>query len=263
MTERIRLEVDGPIATVRLDHPPHNAFDTAMRVALEDVAAQLTESPEIAAVVLWGGEKTFAAGADIRALQQMSFETVLGWNHAMQRAIGRFAELSVPTVAAVNGYALGGGTELALCADFRIIGESATLGQPEVLLGIMPGSGGTQRLSRLVGTSVAKELLMTGRQVTAAEARAIGLVNRVVPDEDVYAEALALARTLADGPRFALRAIKEAVDHGVDGSLTAGLALERGLFAGLYATGDRVAGLDSFLANGPGQARFGRGDPDA
>ncbi|MEW2507457.1 enoyl-CoA hydratase/isomerase family protein [Amycolatopsis sp. NPDC047767] len=256
MTERLHVEITGRVATVRLDHPPLNAFDTGMSHALADTAARLADSDEVHAVVLYGGEKVFAAGADIKQLAGFSFEEVLGWNRALQKAFTRFAELPMPVVAAVNGYALGGGMELALTADYRVASETAVLGQPEVLLGIIPGSGGTQRLARLIGPSRAKELLMTGRRVAAPEALSLGLVDRIAPDP--LAAALEYAQVLAAGPRFAIQAVKEAVDHGLDSSIAAGLALERSLIAGLFATRDRDTGMASFLRDGPGKAAFDR-----
>lgn len=166
------------------------------------------------------------------------------------------ARIPKPVVAAVNGYALGGGCELALCADIRIAAENAKLGQPEILLGLIPGAGGTQRLARLVGPSRAKDLIFTGRMVAAPEALSLGLVDRVVPAEEVYAQARAWAERLARGPAYALRAAKEAVDTGLDTDLDTGLAIERGLFAGLFATEDRETGMRSFVEDGPGKAVF-------
>lgn len=257
MGRRVQLEAHGGVRVVRLDHPPLNTFDTEMRDELAATAGGLATDEDVRAVVLYGGERAFAAGADIARLAEMGYQEVHGWNRAMQRTLTQFAELPMPVVAAVTGYALGGGLELALCADYRIAAEEAKLGLPEVLLGIMPGSGGTQRLSRLIGPSRAKELMMTGRHVRAPEALALGLVDQVVPAADVYAKALAYATQLASGPRFALRAVKEAVDHGVDASLATGLALERTAIAGLFATADKDAGMSSFLADGPGHAQFG------
>ncbi|HEY3708838.1 MAG TPA: enoyl-CoA hydratase/isomerase family protein [Amycolatopsis sp.] len=254
-SERLSVETTGGVATVRLDHPPLNAFDTGMRHALADVAARLADDEDVRAVVLYGGPKCFAAGADLKQLAGFGFEEVLGWNRALQKTFTRFAELPMPVVAAVTGYALGGGMELALAADHRIAAADAVLGQPEVLLGIIPGSGGTQRLSRLIGPSRAKELLMTGRRVPAEEALALGLVDRVAADP--YQAALEYASALAAGPRFAIQAVKEAVDQGLDAPISAGLALERSLIAGLFATSDRDAGMTSFLRDGPGRARFG------
>ncbi|MBB4689207.1 enoyl-CoA hydratase/isomerase family protein [Amycolatopsis jiangsuensis] len=255
MRTRVRLDTAERVTTVRLDAPPLNAFDTEMRRELAEAARLIADDSAVRAVVLYGGERCFAAGADIRQLAAFGFEEIAGWNRAMQETVTAFAQLPIPVVAAITGYALGGGMELALAADFRIAAQDAVLGLPEVLLGIMPGSGGTQRLARLVGPSRAKELMMTGRRIAAAEAAELGIVNRLA--EDPYAAALEFAGALAQGPRFALQAIKEAVDQGIDSPLADGLALERSLIAGLFATADRDAGMASFLRHGPGKASFG------
>ncbi|GAA0296056.1 enoyl-CoA hydratase-related protein [Streptomyces turgidiscabies] len=261
---RIRLDTDGPVVTVRLDHPPLNAFDTVLRDELAARVRDLADEPRVRAVVLYGGERLFAAGADVRALAAMDVEEVRGWNRALQRTFDEVARLPMPVVAAMTGYALGGGLELALAADHRIAADDALLGQPEVLLGIIPGSGGTQRLTRLIGPSRAKNLLMTGRRVDAAEALRLGLVDEVVPAAEVHTAALRYAHRLAEGPAAALEAIKEAVDHGTDTAMSTGLALERALFTGVFATKDARTGLQSFLDQGPGKARFenpGQGAP--
>jgi enoyl-CoA hydratase/carnithine racemase len=166
------------------------------------------------------------------------------------------ARLPKPVVAAINGYALGGGFELTLCADVRFAAEDAVVGQPEVLLGVMPGAGGTQRLTRLIGPSKAKDLIFTGRFVKADEALALGMVDRVVPADQVYAEAVAWAGQFANAAAFALRAAKETIDRGLETDLETGLEMERQQFAALFATEDRDIGMRSFVENGPGKARF-------
>lgn len=254
---RVRLEARGSVRTVRLHHPPLNAFDSAMRSDLGEVARDLADASDVGAVVLYGGERAFAAGADIHELADMGYEQIHHWNRAMQRTLDQFARLPMPVVAAIAGYALGGGLELALTADYRVADPGAQLGLPEVLLGIMPGSGGTQRLSRLVGPAKAKAIMMTGRRLDAAEAHAIGLVDQLSADGQVYEAALDYATRLAAGPRYAIQAIKQAVDHGTDASMAAGLALEHAAISGLFATADKDAGMQSFLADGPGHARFG------
>ncbi|MEW2397155.1 enoyl-CoA hydratase/isomerase family protein [Streptomyces sp. NPDC046862] len=259
---RIRLEADGPVVTLHLANPPMNAFDSAQRRELAAAARELTDAQDVRAVVLYGGERLFAAGADIKALAAMGPEEVRRWNRALQRTFDEIARLPMPVVAALTGYALGGGLELALCADYRVTADDVLLGQPEVQLGIIPGSGGTQRLTRLVGPARAKNLLMTGRRVDAQEALRIGLVDEVVPPESVYPDALAYAKRLAAGPAAALEAIKEAVDHGGDAAVSTGLALERSLFTGVFGTADAATGLRSFLEHGPGKARFGDPVPD-
>ncbi|MEU1185841.1 enoyl-CoA hydratase-related protein [Streptomyces sp. NPDC005820] len=227
-----------------------NAFDDAQRDELAACVRELADDRDVRAVVLYGGERLFAAGADIKALAAMEPEEVRGWNRALQRTFDEVARLPVPVVAAITGYALGGGLELALAADYRVAADDARLGQPEVRLGIMPGSGGTQRLTRLIGPARAKNLLMTGRDVDAAEALRLGLVDEVVPAGEVHEAALRYARRLAEGPAAALEAIKEAVDHGADAALSTGLALERSLFTGVFGTNDAASGLRAFLERG-------------
>ncbi|MYS19764.1 short chain enoyl-CoA hydratase [Streptomyces sp. DvalAA-14] len=252
----VTLDIDNAVGTIRLDRPPMNALDTATQDRLAELAEEAGRRSDVRAVVVWGGDKVFAAGADIKEMQTMSYEGMVDRSRGLQDAFTAVARIPKPVVAAVNGYALGGGCELALCADFRIAAEDAKLGQPEILLGLIPGAGGTQRLARLVGPSRAKDLIFTGRMVTAAEALAIGLVDRVVPAEEVYGQARAWAERLARGPAYALRAAKEAVDTGVETDLDTGLAIERSLFAGLFATSDRETGMRSFVEDGPGKAEF-------
>lgn len=248
----VRLERQGEhVVVLRLDGPPLNALTTQVRDALAAAVAEVEADPSVRVLVLWGGPRVFAAGADIAGLAEMGYEQIVRWNRDLQRCLTRIAELPIPVVAAVNGPALGGGLELALTADYRIAGSSSTLGLPEVTLGIMPGSGGTQRLLRCVSPARAKELMMSGRRLSGQEAAALGIVEEVVADESVLEQALATANRLAAGPRFAVAAIKEAVDGRGDG-----LALERALIAGLFATEDKGIGMRSFLDNGPGRATF-------
>jgi enoyl-CoA hydratase/carnithine racemase len=174
----------------------------------------------------------------------------------LQAVMSRVAGIPKPVVAAITGYALGGGLELALAADFRVAGESARFGQPEILLGIIPGAGGTQRLSRLVGPAKAKDLVFSGRMVKAAEAHAIGLADLVAPDDGVYEAARGLVQRYAAGPALALRAAKQAIDHGLDVDLATGLEIERVQFAALFSTEDQKSGMKSFLEDGPGKATF-------
>ncbi|WP_435242532.1 enoyl-CoA hydratase/isomerase family protein [Streptomyces cucumeris] len=252
----VNLEVADGVATFRLDRPPMNALDVATQDRLRELAAEVTRRDDVRSVVIWGGEKVFAAGADIKEMREMDHAAMVARSGALQESFTAIARIPKPVVAAVTGYALGGGCELALCADFRIAGENAKLGQPEILLGLIPGAGGTQRLSRLVGPSKAKDLIFTGRQVKADEALAMGLVDRVVPAEEVYTQAHAWAAKLAQGPAIALRAAKESVDRGLETDLDTGLTIERGWFAGLFATEDREIGMRSFVEDGPGKAKF-------
>jgi enoyl-CoA hydratase/carnithine racemase len=186
----------------------------------------------------------------------MSYADMAEHCRALQGALNTVAAIGAPVVAAITGYALGGGLELALCADFRVAGESAKVGQPEIQLGVIPGAGGTQRLPRLIGPSRAKDLIFTGRHVNADEALAIGLVDKVVPDDTVYDAAREMAARYAKGPAVALRAAKEAVDAGLEVDLATGLEIERLHFAGLFATEDQKTGMRSFVEEGPGKAKF-------
>ncbi|AIV34109.1 enoyl-CoA hydratase/isomerase family protein [Streptomyces sp. MPA0124] len=252
----VHLEVADGVGTLRLDRPPMNALDVATQDRLKELAEEVTRRDDVRAVVIHGGEKVFAAGADIKEMQVMDHAAMIARSRALQDSFTAVARIPKPVVAAVTGYALGGGCELALCADFRIAGENAKLGQPEILLGLIPGAGGTQRLSRLIGPSKAKDLIFTGRQVRADEALALGLVDRVVPAAEVYEQAHAWAARLAKGPAIALRAAKEAIDTGLETDIETGLAVERNWFAGLFATEDRERGMRSFVEEGPGKAKF-------
>ncbi len=255
-TPLVRLEVEDGIATIRLDRPPMNALNVAMQEELRAVAAEVGARTDIASVVLYGGEKVFAAGADVKEMATMSYADMVARSGALQSSFTAVARIPKPVIAAVTGYALGGGCELALCADLRVCADDAKLGQPEILLGVIPGAGGTQRLPRLVGPARAKEIVFTGRFVDADEALRIGLVDRVVPAEEVYAAARKLAARFVGGPALALRAAKEAVDRGLETDLDTGLEIERMQFAALFATEDRVAGMTSFAEHGPGKATF-------
>ena len=256
MSDFVRLEVEGGIGTIRLDRPPMNALNIEIQDALLAVAAEATARRDVSAVIVYGGEKVFAAGADIKEMQTMSYTDMVDRSAALQAAFTAIARIPKPTVAAITGYALGGGCELALACDFRVAGETAKLGQPEILLGVIPGAGGTQRLSRLIGSSRAKDIIFTGRFVSAEEALRIGLVDEVVAPEDVYAAARRRVERYVGGPAYAIRAAKEAIDRGLEVDLETGLEIERMQFAGLFATRDREIGMASFVEHGPGKAQF-------
>ena len=256
MDEWVRLDVTDGIATIRLDRPPLNALNVAMQARIGAVAAEAAERSDIRAVVVYGGEKAFAAGADIKEMNAMSYTDMLEQSARLQSAFTAVARIPKPVVAAITGYALGGGCELALCADVRVAAEDATVGQPEITLGIIPGAGGTQRLARLVGPSRAKDIIFTGRFVAAQEALSIGMVDRLTPSGEVYATAVAWAEQFAQGPSYARRAAKEAIDTGLEVDLVSGLEIERTKFAALFATEDRASGMASFVDNGPGKATF-------
>jgi enoyl-CoA hydratase/carnithine racemase len=243
----VRLDVADGIGTIRLERPPMNALNVQLQAELWAVANEATERDDVRAVVLYGGEKVFAAGADIKEMLGMGYTAMAAHAGKLSGALDAVARIPKPVVAAVTGYALGGGCELALTADWRVAAEDAKLGQPEITLGVIPGAGGTQRLARLVGPARAKDLIMSGRFVPASEALAIGLVDKVVPREQVYDAALALVRPYVDGPALALRAAKLAVDGGLDMDLASGLRLESQLFAALFGTVDKLEGMSAFI----------------
>ena len=206
MGELVRLEVEDGVGTIRLDRPPMNAINQELTTDLAAVATEATTRDDVRAVVLYGGDRVFAAGADVMMMAPMTPAEIKAMITSLQEVFNLVEEIPKVTIAAITGYCLGGGCELAMCADFRFAGESAKLGQPEISLGVIPGAGGTQRLPRLVGPARAKHLIYSGRFAAADEALAIGLVDRVVPDEAVYATALEEARRYAKGPLQALRA---------------------------------------------------------
>jgi enoyl-CoA hydratase/carnithine racemase len=254
--EFVRLEVADGVGTIRLDRPKMNALNVQVQEEIRSAALEASEREDVKAVVVYGGERVFAAGADVKEMAGMSYTDMVRRSGALQSALTAVAQIPKPVVAAVTGYALGGGCELALCADLRFAADNAVLGQPEILLGIIPGAGGTQRLSRLIGPSRAKDLIFTGRFVQADEALAIGLVDRVYPAESVYEEALAWCRQFANAATYAVRAAKESIDRGIETDLVTGLEIERQQFAALFATEDRTIGMSSFVDNGPGKAEF-------
>ncbi|MAS53186.1 enoyl-CoA hydratase-related protein [Nocardioides sp.] len=256
MAEFVQLEVADGVGTIRLDRPKMNAISVQVQAELRAAAAEATERDDVKAVVVYGGERVFAAGNDVKEMAELSYTDMVSVSGSVQSAVTAIARIPKPVVAAVTGYALGGGCELALAADVRIAADNATFGQPEVLLGIIPGAGGTQRLSRLVGPSRAKDIIFTGRFVKADEALAIGLVDRLVPAADVYAEACSWAAQFTGAASYAVRAAKEAIDRGLEVDLESGLEIERLQFAGVFATEDRAIGMSSFVENGPGKAVF-------
>ncbi|AEH11071.1 MULTISPECIES: enoyl-CoA hydratase/isomerase family protein [Protofrankia] len=252
----VGFDVDGGVGTIRLDRPPMNVINSEVTAGLRAAADEATRRTDVRAVIIYGGPKVFAAGADVKEMAPLDHAEILTWVTELTTTFEAVARIPKPVVAAVTGYALGGGLELALTADFRVFGDNVKAGQPEILLGIIPGAGGTQRLPRLIGVAKAKDLIFTGRQVRATEAKEIGLADRLVAPDDVYTEARSLVARFVDGPAVALRAAKRAIDDGLDSGLSEGLRLETSLFAGLFGTQDRRIGLDSFVERGPGKADF-------
>lgn len=242
---------DG-VALIRLDRPKANALSAQVLLQLRGAVDDLADDPP-GAVVIWGGERVFSAGADISELGEDTPAEVGG---NFQRALDALSGLPRVSIAAINGYALGGGLELALACDLRICAEDSRLGLPEILLGVFPGGGGTQRLPRLVGPSRAKELVLTGRHVLADEAAAIGLVNEVTPAGRVLDAGLELAGRLARGALVAQGLAKEAIDRGLEVTLAEGMAIERSRFVAVHKTADAAIGIRSFLEEGPGKAKF-------
>ena len=245
MGELVRLEVEEDVGTIRLDRPPMNAIDEALTADLYAAVLEAGRRDDVGAVVLYGGEKVFAAGADVKMMAPMGPAEVRPMIQNLQEVFNAVEDIPKVVIAAVTGYALGGGCELAMCADLRIASPAAKLGQPEITLGIIPGAGGTQRLPRLVGPSRAKDLILTGRQVDAEEALRIGLIDRIA--DDPHAEAIEMARGFAAGPRAALRAAKAAVTWGSRVDLRTGVAFEREAFSDLFTTADQKEGMAAFV----------------
>ncbi|HWF42501.1 MAG TPA: enoyl-CoA hydratase-related protein [Acidothermaceae bacterium] len=252
----VRLEVAGGVGTIRLDRPPVNAMNALMQDQLRAVALEAGTRDDVRAVVIYGGTRSFAAGADVKEMAAMTQADMAVRAVPLQAAFTAVAQIPKPVVAAITGYALGGGCELALAADVRFCADGAKLGQPEILLGVIPGAGGTQRLARLVGPARAKELVFTGRMVESDEALRIGLVDKLTPVGEVYNAAFEWAGQFARGPAAALRAAKEVIDRGLASDLAAGLVAEREAFVALFGTEDRTVGMTSFIESGPGKADF-------
>lgn len=255
--QNILATTDGAVGVITLNRP--KALNALNAELLKELVAALEEwdrGDAVRCIVLTGSERAFAAGADIKEMETMGYTDMVDRATALQNAFLAISRIPKPTCAAITGYALGGGCELAMCADFRIAASDAKLGQPEILLGVIPGAGGTQRLARLVGPSRAKDIVFSGRFVDADEALRIGLVDEVVEPDQVYATARKRMGRYVGAASYALRAAKEAIDRGLDGDLETGLARESMLFAGLFATKDREIGMSSFVKEGPGKAKF-------
>ena len=245
MGEFVRLEVEGPVATIRLDRPPANAISQQVSDELRDSVVE-SGRRDVRAVVVWGGPQTFAAGADLKEIAQLGREDIRPVVSALGDALTLLEEIPKVTIAAIEGYCLGGGCELALACDFRFAAKESMLGQPEIALGIIPGAGGTQRLPRLVGHARARDLIYSGRRVGADEAMAIGLVDRVTPQGMAHQEAAEVALRYANGPTLALAAAKEAIAAAM-GDVRSGLRVEREVFVELFDTADQKEGMAAFL----------------
>jgi enoyl-CoA hydratase/carnithine racemase len=242
----VSAETRGAVGLARLDRPDaRNALSPELMEELAAICERWDDDPEIRCIVIAGGDEWFAAGADIKAMAKRTFQEAL--TSPAARFWPRIGAVRTPLVAAVSGYALGGGCELALACDMIVASESAEFGQPEILLGIIPGAGGTQRLARVMGKQRAMELVLTGRRIGAAEAHALGIVTRLAPEAGWLEAALELAGTVAEQPPLAARLAKQAVLAAEETPLSAGLAHERRLYELAMATEDRVEGMNAFI----------------
>ncbi len=256
MGQFVHVEIDGSIGVIRLDRPPVNALNSAMHGEIAAAAHEIETNSAVRAVVLHGGPKAFAGGADIKEMADLGPAEIAVFGKGLTQAIDAVARIAKPVTAAVTGYALGGGLELALAADFRFVADDARLGVPEITLGVYPGAGGTQRLPRLIGVTRAKEMIFTGRPVKGAEAVTIGLASRALPAAEVLTAAMDFARQLAGGATLAIGAAKAAIDNGMDVDLATGLRIESAGFAALFGTQDQKTGMRTFIEEGPGKATF-------
>jgi enoyl-CoA hydratase/carnithine racemase len=243
----VRLEVDGGVGTIRIDRPPANAIDLRLAEELQAAIREADERTDVGAIVVWGGPRIFAAGADIKAMATWGPEEVRPSVDALGAACDLLESIGTVSIAAVNGHALGGGCELALACDLRYLADDASIGQPEIRLGVIPGAGGTQRLVQAVGPGRTRELVYFGRVVAAAEALELGLAERVVPSAETYAAAIADARRLANGPRAALEAAKTSISAAISTPGPAGHRTERAAFLELFGTPDQREGMAAFL----------------
>ncbi|KDF00902.1 enoyl-CoA hydratase [Mycolicibacterium aromaticivorans JS19b1 = JCM 16368] len=248
--ETILVDRDERVGTITLNRPKAlNALNSQVMVEVTTAAAEFDNDPGIGAIVITGNEKAFAAGADIKEMAELSFSEV--FDADFFAAWGKLAAVRTPTIAAVAGYALGGGCELAMMCDVLIAADTAKFGQPEIKLGVLPGMGGSQRLTRAIGKAKAMDLILTGRTIDAAEAERSGLVSRVVPADDLLTEAKAVATTISQMSRSAARMAKEAVNRAFESTLTEGLLYERRLFHSAFATDDQTEGMAAFTEKRP------------
>ncbi|MBI4055426.1 MAG: enoyl-CoA hydratase/isomerase family protein [Elusimicrobia bacterium] len=249
-TQELLVQREGPVAVHTLNRPKVlNALSDSLLESLVCALEQQDSDPEIRCMVVTGGEKVFAAGADIQGMAEASVAQMLCSDRLAKWQ--RLQKISKPLIAAVSGYALGGGCELAMCCDLIVASESAVFGQPEILIGVIPGAGGTQRLPRAIGKARAMEMILTGRRFDARKALEWGMVNRVVPPELLLAETMALAQEVARQAPLAVRAAKEAVLKALDLDIDSGLSYERKLFYLLFGTEDQKEGMRAFLEKRP------------
>ncbi len=253
--EFIKLVVEGPLAVITIDRPKAlNALNRQVLTELEQAVGQVAVDGALRALIITGGgEKAFVAGADIAEMAAMSTAEALSFGELGHRVLDSLEALSIPVIAAVNGFALGGGCELALACDFIYASEKAKFGLPEVTLAVIPGFGGTQRLTRIVGRARAKELIFTGDMIDAVKAKELGLALDVLPAAELLAHAKKIAGTIAKRGPLAVTRAKRAIDGGADVALEAGNQLEREAFAALFGTADQKEGMAAFLAKRPAE----------
>ena len=244
MAPLVDLQVDDGVGIVRLDRPPANAISLELATALVRVLEEVQASREIGALVLWGGPKLLAAGADVKEMAANGPEQIREQVTKLGEACDLLEAMPKVSIAAITGYALGGGFELALACDLRYAAQDAIVGQPEIRLGVIPGAGGTQRITWLAGAGVARDLIYTGRHVAAQEAKELGLIERL--SSDVFEEAIRDARGCAKGPRLALAAAKEAILGAQRAPGAAGIAREREQFLALFGSDDQREGMEAF-----------------
>jgi enoyl-CoA hydratase/carnithine racemase len=255
MPEFVRLEQRDAVGVVRIDRPKVNALNVQVVGELDQACAQIENEPAIRAAVIYGGERAFSAGADLKEMAEGTAEDVRERVGGLQSVCDRISALDVVTIAAVNGYALGGGCEIAMACDFRFASFNARLGQPEIVVGLIPGAGGTQRLPRLIGPARAKWMIFTGEPVAADKALEWGLIDEVT-EGDALVRALDQAARYASGPTLSLAAAKRAIAQSDAAELHEALELELDEFTKLFSTHDTRHGLESFHKEGPGKARF-------
>jgi len=254
MSDVVRLERDGAVGVIRIDRPKVNALNADVVAGIHDACAAVETDRSIRAVVITGGERTFSAGADLKEMAEGTPDDVRRRVGALQKVCDRIEALPLVTIAAINGYALGGGCEIALACDFRFSDRAARIGQPEIVVGLIPGAGGTQRLPRIVGMSRAKWMIYSGEFVDSATASQWGLADEVV-DGDTIARAIEAAAKYASGPTLSLGAAKRSI-HAAIGTKQDGLDKELDEFVALFSTEDTRHGLESFAKEGPGKAQY-------
>jgi enoyl-CoA hydratase len=251
MPELVRLEVDDGVGLVRLDRPPANAISLQLSIELLDALEEAGSRDDVGALVLWGGPKLFAAGADIKEMVDHGPDEIREQVSKLGDACDLLEATPKISIAAITGFALGGGFELSLACDLRYAADDARVGQPEIKIGVIPGAGGTQRMTWLAGAGVARDLIYTGRQVEAEEAQGLRLIERVLPSDQVFEAAVQDARAFAKGPRKAIAAAKEAILSAVRSSGPAGIAREKELFIALFGTADQREGMRAFIERRP------------